>query len=52
MKRHVKLYLNREDDQDFSPQIMKKHYQILNKECQKAKPKWEIVNYYLNKEFP
>ena len=50
-EKDVKLYLDLEDDQDFPPQIMERHYQILSKECQRAKPKWEIVNYYLNKEF-
>lgn len=51
-EKDAKLYLGGEDDQDFSPQNVERHYyQILSKECQKAKPKWDIVNYYLNKEF-
>ena len=50
-EKKLKWYLGREDDQDLSAQILETDHQILSKVCQKAKLKWETVNYYLNKEF-
>lgn len=50
-EKKLKWYLDREDDQDLSAQVLEKDHQILSKVCQNAKLKWETVNYYLNKEF-
>ena len=39
------------DNFEDSPEVMKRHYKLLEKEMKKKNPNRQIVNMYLNKEF-